>query len=378
MKPGRRVLVALVALGLVAASCSDDGPAIDEARLRVDGQATVTDSEGAVEVVTDGATLSFGDTVVVDEGTAIMELAAGQLYELRAGVVDSEVVVGSPPTVLAGDALVAGGFPAAITYETTTMSAQGALRVRAGVPSASAYAGRARISGAGGLEEVLGLRQVVLTPSAVPEPIAYDPSDPWDRRFLGEAIAFGQRLEALARGFTSDLQPGGGRSVSFFESVIPALADEREFSADLLGDRPPGETLVGASIAVQGRNGTFRERWEEIFAFRDAGAAWGLVALDQGVSSAPVIETIELAIADAPLSGDPTPTSTTSTTTRRPPGPPSPPGDGDPDVTTTTGTSTTTTTTTTPEQGILDPVLQPVDELLQDVLDALGLGTASG
>lgn len=373
----RRALVALVALGLVAASCSDDGPAIDEARLRVDGQATVTDSEGVVEVVTDGATLSFGDNVVVDEGSATMELAAGQVYELRAGDIDSVVLVGSPPTLLAGDALVSGGFPAAITYETTTLSAQGALKVRAGVPSATAYAGRARISGAGNLAEVLGLRQVVLTPSATPEPLAYDASDPWDRRFLGEAIAFGQRLEALARGFTGDLQPGGGRSVSFFESVIPALADEREFSADLLGDRPPGETLVGASIAVQGRDGTFRERWEEIFAFRGAGAAWGLVALDQGVSSAPVIETIELAIADAPLSADPTPTSTTSTTTgRRPPGSPSPPGDDDDDVTTTTGP--TTTTTTTPEQGILDPVLRPVDDMLDDVLDALGLGVASG
>jgi hypothetical protein len=373
----RRVLVAVVALGLVAGSCSDDGPGIDEARLRVDGQATVTDSEGMVEVVTDGATLSFGDTLVVDEGTATMELAAGQVYELRAGDVDSVVLVGSPPTLLAGDALVADGFPAAITYETTTLSAQGALKVRAGVPSASAYAGRARISGAGDLAEVVGLRQVVLTPSAAPEPLVYDASDPWDRRFLGEAIAFGQRLEALARGFTSELQPGGGRSASFFESVVPALADEREFSADLLGDRPPGETLVGASIAVQGRNGTFRERWEAIFAFRDAGAAWGLVALDQGVSSAPVIETIELAIADAPLSADPTTTTTGSTTTTlRPPGAPSPPGDGDPDVTTTTGTSTTTTTT--PQQGILDPVLQPVDEMLQDVLEALGLGTASG
>ena len=372
----RRILVAVVALGLVAGSCSDDGPGADEARLRVDGQATVTDGDGAVEVVTDEATLSFGDTLVVDEGTATMELAAGQQYELRAGDVDSVVLVGSPPTLLAGDALVSGGFPAAITYETTTLSAQGALKVRAGVPSASAYAGRARISGAGDLAEVVGLRQVVLTPSAAAEPLVYDPSDPWDRRFLGEAIAFGQRLEALARGFTGELQPGGGRTVSFFESVIPALADEQEFSADLLGDRAPGETLVGASIAVQGRDGTFRERWEEIFAFRGAGAAWGLVALDQGVSSAPVIETIELAIADAPLSADPTTTTTDSTTTTlRPPGAPNPPDDGDPDVTPTTGT--TTTTTTTPQQGILDPVLQPVDEMLDDVLDALGLGTAS-
>lgn len=365
----RSVAVAL-AVGLLGASCGgDDGPDIDQARLDVDGSATVTTPDGATEVVTGGKTLEFGDVVVVDEGTATLELAAGQRYELRAGDVDSEVEIGAPPTLLAGDALLAGGFPVAMTHETTTVTAQGAVKLRSGVPSAHAYAGRARISGAGDLEEVMGLRQVVLTSSAVPDPLVYDANDPWDREQLGEAIAFGRRLEALARGITGDLQAGGTRSVSFYESAIPALAEEREFADDLLGDRPPGEVLVGASIAVQGRIGTFRERWESIFSFRDAGAAWGLVALDQGVSSAPVLDTIELAIADAPTSADPVSTSPTTsagdptTTTRPPTGP-----------TTSTATTSTTTTTTTTPGGILGPPLEPVDQVLTDVLRALGLG----
>jgi hypothetical protein len=359
-----------LALGLVAISCGgDDGPDVDQARLEVDGSATVATADGATEVVTDGVTLEFGDVVVVDEGTATLELAAGQRYELRAGDVDSEVEIGAPPTLLAGDALLAAGFPVAMTYETTTVSAQGAVKLRAGVPAAHAYAGRARISGAGDLEELKGLRQVVLTPSATPEPLEYDANDPWDREHLGDAIAFGRRLEALARGISGDLAGGTTRSAGYYESAIPALADEREFAADLVGDRPPGETLVGASIAVQGRIGTFRERWEAVFAFRDAGAAWGLVALDQGVSSAPVLDTIELAIADAPTSADPVapPTTTfddrgTTTTTRPPTG-----------STTTTATTTTTTTTTTPG-GIVGPALEPVDQVLDDVLRALGLG----
>ena len=369
--PLRRLAVVLV-VALVAAACNgDDGPAVDQARLEVDGQAIVTAADGTTETVTDDATLVFGDTVVVDEGTATLEFAAGQVYELRAGDLDSEVLIGSPPTLLAGDALLAEGFPVAMKYDTTTLTAQGAAKLQSGVPSAAAYAGRARISGTGDLEELVGLRQVVLTSSATPEPLVYDANDLWDRRFLGEAIAFGRRLEALARGYTSGFQGAGGRSVSFFESVIPALADEREFTAELLGDRPPGEILVGASIVVQGRNGTFRERWESVFAFRDAGAAWGLVALDQGVSSAPVLDTIELAIGGEPTSGgSPDPTLPPEPD----PGIDPPPDPVDPTTTgvATTTTSTTTTTTTTPG-GLLEPALDPVDDVLGDVLDALGL-----
>ena len=215
------------------------------------------------------------------------------------------------------------------------------------------------------------MRQVVLSPTASPTPLEYDGSDPWDRRFLGDAMAFGQRLEALARGYTAILAGGGGGAVSFFESVIPDLRTEREFSADLLDEeRAPGETLIGAAIAVQGRSGAFRARWEEIFTFRDAGAAWGLVALDQGVSSAPLLDTIELAIDGSPLAGDPPPatpttrrTTTTTTATTRPGGGGS-----------TTTTSTTTTTAPPPEDGVLDPVLDPVQDILDDVLGALGLG----
>jgi hypothetical protein len=378
-------VVALLA-GVVAIWASaDDGAEGEQARLVVDGRAVVRAAdapEGETETVTDTATVAFGDVVVIEDGTATLELAAGQRYELRSGDVGSEVVVGAPPTLVAGDLLVVEGFPAAVTHGTTTVSAHGPVKLRAGVPMAAAYAGRSRISGAGSLEAVQALRQVVLTSAAVPEPLTYDPADEWDRRYLGEAIAFGERLEAIARGYTAALRDGGGRSVEFFESVIPALADERQFTADLLeAGRAPGETLIGASIAVQGRDGTFRERWNETFSFREAGAAWGLVALDQGVSSAPVLDTIELAITapppapEAPAAGVTVPPPTTTTKTK-------------------TATTTTTTTTTTPtdpsddpppptdpppapppeDDGLIDPLLDPGEDVLGDVLDTLGLG----
>ena len=368
------VIVLLAGIGAVVLR-PDDGPGPDQAQLRVDGAVTVTRADGTTEVTGGDLVVDFGDTVAVDEGSVVLELAAGQQYELRAGNVDSEMVVGAPPTLVAGDALVAGGFPASITVGTATLSAQGASKVDAAIPQVAAYAGRTRINGAGDLDHVLGLRQVVLTSSAAPEPFRYDPSDAWDRRFLGAAIEFGRRLEALARGYTGDVEAGRGRSESFFESVIPALAEEREFTADLLDpERAPGETLVGAAIAAQGRTGTFRERWQATFAFRDAGAEWGLVALDQGVSSAPVLETIELAIDGSPLSTT-TSSTTTSTTGPSPIDTPDDPGTTTTSVTSTT-TTTTTTTTTLPGGGMLDPPDDdPVDDLLDGVLRTLGVPT---
>ncbi len=367
MRRGARLLLALAVPLASLVACGDGGgPADDEARLRVDGSVTVAYVDGGTETVDGDATLSFGDVVTVDEGTATLELAGGQTYELRARPTPTTLEVGAPPTLTGGDVLVSGGFPAQLRQGSTTVSALGAMKVDSAVPQVVSYAGRARIDGAGSLDEVLGLRQVVLTPSATSEPLEYDGSDEWDRRYLAEAIAFGTRLEALARGYSADL---GARtpSVSFYEAVLPALGDEREFGADLVDDRAAGETIVGAAIVVQGREGTFRDRWESVFGFRDQGAAWGLVALDQGVSSAPLLDTVELAV------GAPRPsTTTTSTTTTTS-------GSDQPDTTTTEPPRGPTTTEppapppSPPTTGLLDPVLDPVGDILDDLLGVIGL-----
>ncbi len=372
------LIAAVLVAGVVAvlARGDDAGPGSAQGRVAVDGTAVVTAADGTTRSVVDDTQLvDFGDRVAMQEGTAVLELAGGATYELRhRDGVGTQLEVGSPPRVTAGDVLVADGFPAQIAVDTATLSAQGALRVDADDVVASAYTGRTGLTGVGDVAELVALRRLVLVAGAAPEPIPFDGSDEWDRRFLGEAIAFGERLEALARGYTSDLPPGSGRSVAFFRSVLPALADERELGPDLLApERSPGETLVGAAVVVQGRRGTFRERWDAVFSFRAAGAAWGLVALDQGVSAAPVLDTIELAIGssgttvpDRPTTvpgSEPRSTTSTSTSTSTTSAPEAP---------TTTG-PTTTTTTEPPRSGLLDPVLDPAVELLSGLLDLLGL-----
>lgn len=374
------VLVVFVA-GAVAAVVGhgESGPGPAQARIQVDGTVVVTAVDGTTRSLVDATEIiGFGEQVQVEEGAAVLELAGGATYELRHHRdVGTVVEVGATPRVTAGDLLVVAGFPAAVAVDTATLTAQGALRVDAGESVASAYARRTRVTGVGDVTELMGLRRLVLVPGAVPQPVTFDGTDEWDRRHLGEAIAFGEQLQALARGYTSDLPPGAGRTVGFFRSVLPALADEREFGADLLDpSRSPGETLVGAAIVVQGRRGTFRERWDAVFGFRAAGAEWGLVALDQGVSSAPVLDTIELAIgasdgasgvdgaATAVAPRPPTPPSPSTTRTTEPDSPP------------TTGTTTTTTAPPEPpsDGGLLGPVIAPVSEVLGGVLDLLGLG----
>lgn len=359
------VLLAGVAALLLRGGADEPGP--DQGRVEVlEGSVEVRGAAGPPVTVTDDATVDFGDTVRVVEGRARLELAGGATYELRhRDATGSTVVVGSPPELVAGDALVLDGFPARVRVGTATLSAQGVLRVDAGTPVATAYGGRTGVAGVGDVSELRMLRRLVLVPGAVPEPAGFDGADEWDRRYLGDAIAFGERLEALARGYTSDLPAGGGRTVEFFRAVLPALDTEREFNADLLDPgRAPGETLVGAAIAVQGRRDTFRARWAEVFAFRAAGAEWGLVALDQGVSQAPVLDAIELAISAPPPDPSPAtpsapgttapgaapPTSPTTTTTAPPPAPQPPPG---------------------PSGGLLDPVADPLGELLDELLSSL-------
>jgi hypothetical protein len=225
------------------------------------------------------------------------------------------------------------------------------LAVRAG-----AYSGGLDVDSAGRRLHVPALRQAVVpTAGLVPDrplPIAYDPSDAWDRRYLGEAVDLGAELANRSRGFAAQVPPAEGSTAAFFRRVVPQLASEPAFEdATVEPDRSPGETLVGAAIVVLSQRGPFAERWAAVFGFRDDGADWGLVAQDQGVDRTPLLDEIDKVItrATVPLAGPPPPVGPDSGPAPAlplgPPPPPAPPG-----RTTTTTRRTTTTrhgTTTT-------------------------------
>lgn len=401
-------LVVLAALALLApAACSDDGPGLGEARLQLDGEAVLERADGGREVVTDAHDLAEGDRVSMVAGQGELLLADGSRLELRAGLGDAAptaVVVGEVPVLEAGELLVT--TPDAVTVDadgTEVTVAGGAARVQRDFGMAvAAYDSEVALDSAGVVRSVPALRQMTVPdlgrPPQAARPLAIDEADPWDRRYLGAALDLDEDLETLALALTDNLAEGEGRTVGFFRIVLPGLEDEPAFDDALLDaalptvrnrDRPPDELLLGSAIANLGEQDDFLTRWEEVFEFRDAGAAWGLVALDQAVRGGPLVGVVEQALStaladasfalppvtDPSASADPVATPTTA-----PPPPTAPVTTAPPPPPTTAPPSPPTTTP--PEAPLapplLDPVVEPVTDLLGDLVDGLVGGLLGG
>jgi hypothetical protein len=217
---------------------------------------------------------------------------------------------------------------------------------------------------------VPALRQLSVSaagrPGAQPDPLHYEPSDPWDLRYLAAAIDASRQLDTLARSFTA--QGVARTTAADYERLLPPLRGESSFDASYIEpDRAAGDTLVGAAVAVLGGRGSFSERWHQVFDFKGQGAEWGLVVLDQGVTEDAVIDLVTKALGTAlePLgtpevASPPVTVSPGSTSSDDPPG--SSGGEGRA-TTTTTAPPPTTTTTAPPDDSpaTLLPPLPPID-----------------
>lgn len=398
----RRVLALGVVVGVFAvgaAGCNRDRLRADEARLTLSGRALVSQRGGPLKPVDADRRLRAGDRVKMIAGSARVEAADGTTYELRCGgdacAEGSDFEWGSEPTLLNGEVLVgASRTPVVVEAAGSEVEVTGMARVsRSLAVSAEAYRGDVVLRSGGRPFTVPALRQAAIPALGVlpttASPVAYDDGDEWDRRVLGAAIAFGRELEARSQAFGANLRAGEGRTVGFYKLVVPALDAEPAFDGSLVdGRRGPGETLVGAVIAAKSKKAPFAQRWREIFSFRDEGAAWGLVALDQGVSEGDqLVSDLDAAIGRAPLQfsgpssvaaapvGSTGPSSNPASTAR--------PTTPSPATTTTTRPPAGGTTTTTPpptDQGPLpspttgtpaDPVLVPLVEPVIDTLNGL-------
>ena len=405
-------LVVVALLGAAMAACSDDGPGEGEARLEVDGEATVERANGDRDTVDGGTDLSRGDRVTMVDGVAVMHLKGGTTYELREGfgtAADSAVLMANRPVLEAGDLLVSAPDTARLEADGTEIDvAEGAARItRAFGMSVSAYDADVHLDSAGVEAAVPALRRMAVPDLGRPprdaRPVDYDDADtdPWDLRYLGAGIALDKELTALADHFTGLLPDGEGRTVGFLRLVLPGLDGEAELDqGDIDTDRAPGDTLIGAAISDLGERGSFSERWAEVFDFHDDGAAWGIVALDQAVKAAPLVGSVEEAFNssfdEVVLGSD---TSTGGSTT---PGASDGGTDGDRSGTGGTdggtgggtdggsdGSSTPTTVPVTPPvttppilppltpptapppPDLLEPVVDPVTDLLDDLVGGL-------
>lgn len=309
------MLVTVVMTAALAVACTGGGGG-SSARLSVSGRAQVASGDGPARTVDGSRTLHAGDRVKVDSGNAVVSFSGDRQIELRNG---SEVALGASadtldlrPSLVAGDLLVtASGSDdsLAVTVADSEVSVVGgsARLGRGAAATVASYDAEVTVGSAGRSLKVPALRQVTVPAAGLlpgrPSPLIFKAGDSWDRRFLGDAIDLGNQLVARSRGFTAQLGPGEGRTAGFYRQILPALGDEPAFDVSLLGaDRSPGEALVGLAITVQGTRGTFADRLASVFAFHDDGAAWGLVALDQGVNRAPLLSGVDEAIGRGPLS----------------------------------------------------------------------------
>ncbi len=307
----KKLLIAgLVALAGLASPACDRDDSRAAGRLSVEGTAEVATVDGSIREVTRSRTLRSGEQVTMVDGTATLSLGEDRLLELRKGTVlrlglqtgpvGREVPRGE---LVTGDVLVqAANDPATVVAGDTTVEVnpQSVARVSRNLAVVvGVYRGAAGVESAGRPANIRALRQRTVPAPGLPSretPITFSESDPWDQRFLGDAIDLGNQLVATSRGFINPPGVGPGSSVGLFLQILPQLV-QPGFDPSLIDPtRAPGETLVGAAIALEGTKTTFLERWNAAFSFHDDGAPWGLVALDQGASRERLMATLDAAI----------------------------------------------------------------------------------
>ena len=387
-------------------------------RVHLDGTASVVRSDGSAGALRDGDIVHPGDEIEVTDGTMVLELAAGGAVEGRAGhdgADDSLLEVGAPVRLLAGDLLATGPSGVAVDAAGTIVTlddgddgdgaeGESAARVSRDLAvTTSTYLGAVAVDSAGEHRVVDALRELSVSsvgrlPADV-EPVRTDATDPWDLRYLGEAIDLTRRLDTLSRSFTV---LGTDLDVDDLGRLLPAVGDAGDDDVDpsmLAPDRRAGETIVGAAIATRtGGPGSLAERWHSVFSFRDDGATWGLVALDHGVDGVELLADVEAALGrtlgttsgevangspgGGSVAGTPTGAGAGAGAGGAAPGPTTGPGGGTsvtvppgapvPPTLPTTPPTLPPTTLPPPPEGLPPPVDDVLDGLLDPVEDLLG------
>jgi hypothetical protein len=292
-------VAALVLLPLASCTSADDSTAPYTLELdgtaRVAGGALLHDGEHALVV---------GDTLRLQAGSATLTLPGDATLELRAGPNGTVLEIGPVPTLVDGDALLLAGDKG-LRLRSGAASIElvdGAARVRraTGVDLA-VYQGEATVESFGADLTTPALRQTAISDTGTlplrPLPLVYDRAspDPWDVRFLGDAIEMGAELDRWSRAITVEAATRPDSDVALVRMVVPSLGPDVLSPALVDPDRSLGETVVGASIALGG-DGAFAERWDDALALRDEGADWGLVALDQRAERGRVLGLLDEAL----------------------------------------------------------------------------------
>lgn len=301
----RRVWTVLLAAALLTGGCT--GPSergdVDVARL-VDGDevdVAVGDSWAPVQpgdLIPDGARIRAGDG-----DSTHLALRSG---ELRLAPGAAAVLSDDDVELLRGEALIVNEGNLVARWDDVVVSGEAAYRLVLGMaPRLGVYRGRVDVARSTEQRRVRALREIALSTRRLPAsqaPLSYRHDDPWDRLYLAEAIAFDEEVRHLTDGLAKEYgtQP---RPMEFYEPFVPGddaipiigRAVGADENTDLVG--PPAEALLGLFVARSAADQPTPEALaaaaEQVSQLRSAGAWWGLIAVDLGVTPSELTEAVD-------------------------------------------------------------------------------------
>ena len=260
----------------VAGTAACRTPSLEQGELRVhlDGDAAleVATRDGRFAAVDDGSVISQGATIRGRAGEPRLELVDGsQIIVGR----DARLEFGRTLRLDEGEVLVKSSRPATIATPLTTIRSSGLTRVgQALATTVRVYEGKATVTSHGRSLGVPALRQTAVADGGLvprlPTPITWRSGDLWDERFLAPIIELTDQLDGQARGFGRQASSASASDIASLVG-LPGSALVSE-----VRNRPSGETLIGGALVAAGAHDA-----DGVFELRDAGAAWGVVAVEQ-------------------------------------------------------------------------------------------------
>lgn len=298
----------LLALCLLALSpgCAGRGLGAEAAATVLVGDDVEVAVGDGWEQVTAGGSIPAGARVRTTASEARLELRSGELWLGRnaAARVDPDGI-----DVFRGETLVVSGGALDSRWTDVEVSGEGVYRLSPGVsPRLAVYSGTVLVRRPGEVRTLGALRQIRLATHRLPadgQPLTYREDDPWDQELLPQAIAFDAEVEQLRRGL--DRQYGSAPQPPEFYLGFAPPADAP--SAALLASTaeeivpggafgPPADPLVVLFVAdavSEATEQTPQKAAEQIVALRQAGAFWGLVATEFGVTTADLADAVDVA-----------------------------------------------------------------------------------
>ncbi|HYH52039.1 MAG TPA: hypothetical protein VEG38_21035 [Acidimicrobiia bacterium] len=302
--PLSSAIITVLVAGLVVAGIDTvdrDNVEPGTARLEPSGVVEISLAGAPFVRASHGRTLRANDKVQVLDGRAVLELPDRSKVELRSGSVLTVNGAVQPEISLNdGDLLVESGKGDTVMVDggTALIEVAGSSKLRRGVSlAAGVYEGTARVSRNDDGLTIPQYRQAavvgtgILPPAA--EPLSLAAADEWDRRMAGSVMALDEQLRLIAQAFEAEAPPDAGPDQ--FKEWMPKAAS-LPITPELLSGRAVGENLIGLTLVALDK-GDFNARVASVFGFRAEGASWGLVAADRAINPNPVIQNLEFALA---------------------------------------------------------------------------------